>query len=103
MQSPDDRSRTTFGKRRTVETAPGSPLLERMDSPAARRPLEQALSRRLGRPVRVVFAAVSGGAAEPGANRITAETARRDRLSRLTREEPLLAAAVQEWDLELID
>jgi hypothetical protein len=86
-----------------VETAPGSPLLERMDSPAARRPLEQALSRRLGRPVRVVFAAVSGGAAEPGANRITAETARRDRLSRLTREEPLLAAAVQEWDLELID
>ena len=79
------------------------PLLERMGSPAARRPLEQALSHRLGRPVHVVFAAVSGGAAEPGANRITAETARRDRLSRLTREEPLLAAAVQEWDLELID
>lgn len=24
MQSPDDRSRTTFGKRRTVETAPGA-------------------------------------------------------------------------------
>jgi hypothetical protein len=46
---------------------------------------------------------VSGGAAEPGANSITAETARRDRLCRLTREEPLLAAAVQEWDLELID
>jgi DNA polymerase-3 subunit gamma/tau len=86
-----------------VETAPGSPLLERMASPAARRPLEQALSQRLGRPVHVVFAAVSGGAAEPGGNRITAETARRDRLSRLTREEPLLAAAVQEWDLELID
>jgi hypothetical protein len=74
-----------------------------MESAAARRPLEQALSRRVGRPVRVVFAAVSGGAAAPGANRITAETARRDRLARLTGEEPLLAAAVQEWDLELID
>ncbi len=24
MQSPDDRSRTTFGKRRTVETAPSA-------------------------------------------------------------------------------
>jgi DNA polymerase-3 subunit gamma/tau len=86
-----------------VDVAPGSALLERMESPAASRPLEQALSHRLGRAVRVVFAAVSGGAAEPGANRITAETARRDRLDRLTREEPLLAAAVQEWDLELID
>jgi DNA polymerase-3 subunit gamma/tau len=86
-----------------VEVTPGSPLLERMESPAARRPLEHALSQRLGRPVRVAFAEVSGGAAAPGANRITAETARRDRLTRLTSEEPLLAAAVQEWDLELID
>jgi DNA polymerase-3 subunit gamma/tau len=86
-----------------VAVPPGSPLLERMESPAARRPLEEAIGRRLRRPVRLAFAAADGPAGDPSALRITAETARRDRLRRLTAEEPLLAAAVQEWDLELID
>jgi hypothetical protein len=31
------------------------------------------------------------------------ESARQDRLRRLTEEEPLLAKAVQEWDLELAE
>lgn len=61
------------------------------------------MGRRLGRPVRLEFAAMEGTDREPGSGRITAETARRDRLKRLVDEEPLLAAAVQEWDLELID
>jgi hypothetical protein len=40
---------------------------------------------------------------QPGGNRITAESARRDRLQRLMEGEPVLAAAVQAWDLELLD
>jgi hypothetical protein len=34
---------------------------------------------------------------------MTAEEARRETLRRLTEKEPLLEAAVQEWDLELIE
>jgi DNA polymerase III subunit gamma/tau len=83
---------------------PGSPLLERMATPAARRPLEDALRERLGRPVGLAFSAGDVPAGAPrGGERITAETARRDRLRRLTEEEPLLASVVQEWDLELLD
>jgi DNA polymerase III subunit gamma/tau len=83
---------------------PGSPLLERMAAPAARRPLEDALGERLGRPVGLAFSAGDVPAGTPrGGERITAETARRDRLRRLTEEEPLLASVVQEWDLELLD
>ncbi|HET7321514.1 MAG TPA: hypothetical protein VFI96_03395, partial [Longimicrobiaceae bacterium] len=78
-------------------------LLERMESAAARRPLEEALGKLLHRSVALRFAAADAPAGEGPAPRITAETARRDRLRRLTDEEPLLAAAVQEWDLELID
>jgi DNA polymerase-3 subunit gamma/tau len=86
-----------------VHVQPGSPLIEWMESAAKRRPLEQALSRRLGRALHIVFAVDANDAASPGARRITAETARRDRLLRLTEEEPLLATAVLEWDLELLD
>jgi hypothetical protein len=86
-----------------VEVPLGSPLLERMESASGRRPLEQALSRRLQRPIRISFASAGNATAESGGHRITAETAKRDRLRRLTEEEPLLASAVQEWDLELID
>jgi hypothetical protein len=35
--------------------------------------------------------------------RITAETARKDRLLRMMEGEPVLSAAVQAWDLELVD
>jgi len=79
-----------------------SPVLERMESPAARRALEEAISRRLRRPVSLRFVATDDGAA-PAEQRLTAETVRRDRLLRLTAEDPLLAAAVREWDLELVE
>jgi hypothetical protein len=83
---------------------PGSPLLERMAATAVRRPLQDALRERLGRPVGLAFSAGDLPAGAPrGGERITAETARRDRLRRLTEEEPLLASVVQEWDLELLD
>jgi DNA polymerase-3 subunit gamma/tau len=86
-----------------VEVAPGSPVLDRLATPASRRPLEKALSRRLGQPISLDFRAASVGQESASGARITAESARRDRLKRLTEEEPLLAKAVQEWDLELLD
>ena len=86
-----------------VGVPPGSPLLERLGRPSARRSLEDSLGRRLGRPIELTFVAVEGVDQPAAGGRITAETARRDRLQRLVEEEPLLAAAVQEWDLELID
>jgi hypothetical protein len=61
------------------------------------------MGRRLGRAVSLDFVALDEAGPGGGEMRITAETARRDRLQRLTEEEPLLAAAVQAWDLELVD
>lgn len=91
------------GGRVRILVPPGSPVLDRLATPAARRPLQDAVSRRLGRSIELEIVA-SAEVEHPGAGgRITAETARRDRLRRLVEEEPLLAAAVQEWDLELID
>ncbi|HEX2095465.1 MAG TPA: DNA polymerase III subunit gamma/tau [Longimicrobiaceae bacterium] len=83
--------------------APGSPLLERLQTPTGRRPLEEAVARRLGRPVTLQVEAVEPANGGAGGQRITAESARVDRLRRLTEEEPLLGVAVQEWDLELVD
>jgi DNA polymerase III subunit gamma/tau len=78
---------------------PGSPALERLESPGGRRPLEAALSQRLGAEVKL--RCVQEEAAPASGGRITAESAKRDRLKRLTDSEPLLARAVTEWDLEL--
>ncbi|HEX6069833.1 MAG TPA: DNA polymerase III subunit gamma/tau [Longimicrobiaceae bacterium] len=86
-----------------VGVPPGSPILERLSRPGARRPLEEAIGRRLGREIELELVAVESADQPAGGGRITAETARRDRLRRLVEEEPLLAVAVQEWDLELID
>ncbi|MEW5931346.1 MAG: hypothetical protein AB1941_28095, partial [Gemmatimonadota bacterium] len=88
-----------------VTVPPASPVLERLSSPSARKTLEDALGRRLGRRVSLSFTQgqAAGGSDGTSTGRITAESARRDRLRRLTEEEPLLAVAVQEWDLELVD
>jgi DNA polymerase III subunit gamma/tau len=86
-----------------VGVPPGSPVLDRLASPASRQPLEAALAQRLGRPVAIGFVPQQPSSGDPTAPRITAETARRDRLRRLVEEEPLLAAAVQELDLELLE
>ncbi|MBA2243850.1 MAG: DNA polymerase III subunit gamma/tau [Gemmatimonadetes bacterium] len=86
-----------------VELPPGSPALERLATPTARRPLEDALGRRLGARISLAFGAASAPGDGAAAPLITAESARRDRLRRLSEEEPLLARAVQEWDLELVE
>jgi DNA polymerase III subunit gamma/tau len=78
-------------------------VLERFGDAAARRPLETALARRLGAGVKLTFVGGQASAEEPGGQRITAESSRRDRLRRLAEGEPVLTAAVQAWDLELLD
>lgn len=80
----------------------GSPAMERLEQAAVRRPIEEALSARVGRPVTVHFVAGAAQTAS-GPPRITAESARRDRLKRLVEADPTLAAAVEAWDLELVD
>jgi DNA polymerase-3 subunit gamma/tau len=82
---------------------PGHPALERLSGLTARHGLEDALGRRLGGPVTLELATGAAGAVDPGKGRITAETARKDRLARLMEGEPVLSAAVQAWDLELVD
>jgi hypothetical protein len=87
-----------------VEFPAGSPVMERMGTPASRRPLEEAMARRLGAAVKLVFATGQAAAVEEsGGSRITAESAKKDRLRRLAEGEPTLAAAVQAWDLELVE
>jgi DNA polymerase III subunit gamma/tau len=84
-----------------VELPPGSPALERLGGASGARPLEERLSASLG--ARVSVTVVTGAAVPLAPTRITAETARHDRLRRLVEEEPLLAEAVKELDLELLD
>ncbi|HEX6371424.1 MAG TPA: DNA polymerase III subunit gamma/tau, partial [Longimicrobium sp.] len=88
--------------------APSTLTMDPVTSPANRRALEEALGRQLGRRVTVKYVAAEGmgpmtGGGGAGPARITNESARRDRLQRMMEGEPVLAAAVQAWDLELVD
>jgi hypothetical protein len=91
------------GRMVRMTVPPGHPALERLSGLAARRGLEDALARRLGAAVTLELATGAAGAVDPGRGRITAETARKDRLARMMEGEPVLTAAVQAWDLELVD
>jgi DNA polymerase-3 subunit gamma/tau len=82
---------------------PSASLIPDVSSPASRRALEDALGKRLGRKVAVHYVAGQAAAGGPAGTRITNESARRDRLQRMMEGEPVLAAAVQAWDLELVD
>lgn len=91
-----------------IPVSPATLAIDPVTSTVNRRSLEDALGRRLGRRVNVryvaseapIAASTSGGTAPA---RITSESARRDRLQRMMDGEPVLAAAVQAWDLELVD
>ncbi len=92
------------GRRVRAEIPADPATLGPLGTAAARRAMEEALGKRLGGPVTLVLAAGAAASNEsPGASRITAESARRERLRGLVEGEPILAAAVQEWDLELVD
>jgi hypothetical protein len=77
-----------------------SMLVESLEQPAQRRPLEAALSERLGTPVRL---RMEIGGKDTGPPELTAEHIRGERLKRLAEEEPVLQQAVKDWDLELLD
>ncbi len=88
---------------RTVSLAlpGGSPVIERLRNPRFLQALEAGLAKRLGGPVTIRVGETNQEEAAP--RRITAEGARAERLRRLASEEPVLRAAVQEWDLELLE
>lgn len=82
----------------------GSPAFERLGEAKRRRPIEDALAEILHRPVtlRVVVTAPAADVPREG-GRISEQAFKQDTLRRLTAEEPLLAEAVREWDLELLE
>jgi len=90
---------------RTVRLAlpPAHPALEKLSGTSARRAMEDALARRLGGAVTLELATGAGVAVDPRRGRITDESAKKARLDRMMEGEPVLSAAVQAWDLELVD
>jgi DNA polymerase-3 subunit gamma/tau len=84
---------------------PTGPGLERLNTEAAARlQLEKALADRLGRPASLeVRAADAEAGGDQPPRRLTSEQVRNDQLERMSREEPLLGRAVEEWDLEWLD
>ncbi|MGH7458023.1 MAG: DNA polymerase III subunit gamma/tau [Longimicrobiaceae bacterium] len=95
------RVRTSKEGEVVVEVPAGSPLLERLAAPAPRRQLAEALGQRLCQRLSLRVEPAESKPEVPA--RITAESAKGDRLERLTSEEPLLKEVVQAWDLELVD
>jgi len=89
-------------ERLVLELPPG-PGLERLTTDAAaRKQIEGALARRLGRTIALEVRAQGGAGDQAPAPppRLTPEQVKADRLRRLMEQEPLLGRAVQEWDLE---
>lgn len=86
-----------------VNMPAGSVFADRLADARAQQPLRTAIGSRLGREVTLTFTSGSEAGSEHGDRRITAEGARQERLRRMVAEEPLLGAAVREWDLELME
>jgi DNA polymerase-3 subunit gamma/tau len=82
-----------------VSVPRATPSAEVLADPVARRRIEEELSRRLGRPIRIE----DSGEDEPLPPRVSPEGARAQRLARLVEGDPGLQKLVDELDLELID
>jgi hypothetical protein len=78
-------------------------VLERFEAAGAMASVERAFSARLGRETAVELSADAGRGQDAATERLTPERARSDTLDRMTREEPGLRRAVEEWDLELLN
>jgi len=91
------------GRTVTLAMPPRHPALEKLSSATARRGVEEALARRLGGPVTLELATGAAAAIDPKQRRITDASAKKARLGRMMEGEPVLAAAVQAFDLELVD
>ncbi|HSG82009.1 MAG TPA: DNA polymerase III subunit gamma/tau [Gemmatimonadota bacterium] len=82
-----------------VATAAGTPGAEVLADGPARRRIEEELSSRLGRPIRVATA----GGAEELPPRVSKETTLEQKLARLVEGDQGLQDVVQRLDLELLD
>ncbi len=81
-----------------IAAAKGTPGAEVLEDRVARRRLEEELSRRLGRPIRI-----STREEDEPLPRVTAEAAREQRLARLVEEDRGLKRLVDELDLEVME
>ncbi len=82
-----------------VSAAAGTPGAEVLEDKVARRRLEEELSRRLGRPIKIAGSLQS----DPLPPRVNQERAREQRLARLVGENQDLQRLVDKLDLELIE
>jgi DNA polymerase-3 subunit gamma/tau len=83
---------------------PAGPARERLEAdPVARATMEAKLTEALGSPTRVRLASETGGEGDSPGERLTAEALKERQMQRLVAEEPALARAVEELDLELLD
>jgi len=82
-----------------VAAAKGTPAAEVLDDKVTRRRIEEELTRRLGRPIRITEGAVS----EPLPPRVSQETSKQQRLARLVEGDEGLRRIVDKLDLELLD
>ncbi len=83
----------------TVSAPQGTPAAEVLADMITRRRIEEELSRRLGRPIRIE----GMEAGDPLPPRVNQETAKQQRLGRLVEEDQGLKQIVDKLDLELIE
>ncbi len=82
-----------------ISAANGTPGAEVLEDTVTRRRIEEELSRRAGRPIRIA----RGDQGDPLPPRVRQETSREQRLARLVEADQRLQELVNELDLELID
>jgi DNA polymerase-3 subunit gamma/tau len=82
-----------------VSCAAGTPAAEVLEDQIARRRIEEELSKRLGRPIRIT----GSGTGEPLPPRVSQETTREQKLARLVEDDRGLQDLVDKLDLELIE
>ena len=88
----------------TVRVALPPAAAERIRSrPDERRTLEESLAAALGADVTLEWVTEEAEGVSRGGDRITRDAVRESRLQELLRQEPALAHAVEELDLELLD
>jgi hypothetical protein len=93
------------GADRIVLELPPGPGLDRLSEEAVTlHAVEEALAAELGtRRTIVVQGLRRSGDRGEGPGRLTPEKVKAERLARMSRDDPMLGQAVEEWDLELLE
>jgi hypothetical protein len=81
-----------------ISAPAGTPAADVLADVVARRRMEEELSRRLGRPIRI-----AGSTGKDPSPRVTPESARQQRLARLVEGDQGLQDLVERLDLELME